>query len=77
MAPPEIPSPEEQRHAEVSAAVAVRLKHVCAEMDSHDFELLVAQIVHFKIKWGESLVYDNPPALGAWMFDRDQADNKK
>lgn len=68
---------EEQRLSELKTAVAARLKHVCDGMPTSEFDALVEQIVHFKIRWGESLVYDNPPALGAWMFNREQGDNKK
>lgn len=61
---------EEQRLAEMRSAVAGRLKRVCDGMDDEGFNALVLRIAQFKIKWGESLIYDNPPALGAWMFDK-------
>lgn len=67
----------EQKLVEVKAAVAARLKHVCGGMDNSEFDALVTQIASFKIKWGESLIYDNPPALGAWMFGKEKGDNKK
>lgn len=73
----EINQHEEQRLVEMKAAVAARLRHVCAGMGESDFAALVHQIAAFKIKWGESLIYDNPPALGAWMFGGEKGDNKK
>lgn len=68
---------EEDRLTEMRASVAARLKRVCDGMDGESFEVLVAQIAAFKIKWGESLIYDNPPALGAWMFSREKEEGKK
>ncbi|MBA2687475.1 MAG: hypothetical protein H0U64_05175 [Gemmatimonadaceae bacterium] len=68
---------KDEKLAEMRAAVAARLKHVCHGMDDSAFDTLVTQIAAFKIKWGESLIYDNPPALGAWMFAREKGDNKK
>jgi hypothetical protein len=68
---------EEQKLSEMRAAVAARLKRVCDGMSEEEFTALVTQISEFKIKWGESLIYDNPPALGAWMFGREKGDGKK
>ena len=61
---------DQETLTEMRAVVAARLKRVCDGMDDAEFEALVTQISEFKIKWGESLIYDNPPALGAWMFGR-------
>lgn len=77
MSAAEINQHEDQRLAEMRVAVAARLKHVCEGMPEPEFAALVTQIASFKIKWGESLIYDNPPALGAWMFGREEEDNKK
>ena len=77
MSSSDLGGPEEQKLSELKAAVAARLRHVCEGMNENEFQALVDQIVHFKIKWGESLVYDNPPALGAWMFGGEKEDNKK
>lgn len=74
---PEIDQRQEEKLAEMRAALAVRLSRVCDGMDKTEFDALVTQIAQFKIKWGESLIYDNPPALGAWMFGREKGDNKK
>ncbi len=73
----EINQHEEQKLAEMRAAVAARLRHVCDGMSEGEFEMLVTRIAAFKIKWGESLIYDNPPALGAWMFGGEKGANKK
>lgn len=70
-------SPHEEKLSEMRAAVAERLKRVCGEMDDQTFTALVTQIAEFKIKWGQSLIYDNPPALGAWMFARDKGGDRK
>ncbi len=77
MSAPDIQQHEDEKLAEMRAAVAARLKHVCDGMDDSAFSALVIQIAAFKIKWGESLIYDNPPALGAWMFSGEKGDNKK
>lgn len=77
MSPAEMQRHEEEKLSEMRASVAARLKRVCGEMDGQSFEALVVQIAEFKIKWGESLIYDNPPALGAWMFSREKEDEKK
>lgn len=77
MSPGEIRRHEEEKLSEMRAAVADRLKRVCCEMDEQAFAALVTQIAQFKIKWGESLIYDNPPALGAWMFGREKGAAKK
>ena len=76
MAPPGTKR-EEEKLSEMKAAVAGRLKRVCDGMDEQAFDALVTQISEFKIKWGESLIYDNPPALGAWMFGREKGEDKK
>ncbi len=68
---------DEQKLSEMKAFVAARLKHVCEGLSDTEFEALVVRIARFKIKWGESLIYDNPPALGAWMFSREKGDNQK
>lgn len=68
---------EAQKLSEMKASVAGRLKHVCDGMSEAEFDALVTRISSFKIKWGESLIYDNPPALGAWMFSREKGDNQK
>ena len=77
-----MPRPDTHRHedeklSEMRAAVANRLKGVCDGMDQAEFDALVLRISEFKIKWGESLIYDNPPALGAWMFKREKGDTEK
>ena len=77
MSPAEMQRHEEQRLSEMTASVAARLKRVCDGMDTKEFEALVRQIAEFKIKWGESLIYDNPPALGAWMFSREKGQPPK
>lgn len=77
MPPAEIEHHEEEKLSEMSAAVAARLKRVCDGMDEDSFQALVLQIAAFKIKWGESLIYDNPPALGAWMFAREKEDGPR
>ena len=77
MSAADIDEHEKQKLAEMSAAVAARLRHVCGGMSESEFSALVTQIASFKIKWGESLIYDNPPALGAWMFGQQKGDNKK
>lgn len=71
MVPQDFDQIDEQKLAEMSAAVAGRLIRVCEGMDAASFDALVHRIATFKIKWGESILYDNPPALGAWMFGRD------
>lgn len=73
----EIPHDEQEKLSEMRAAVSTRLNRVCDGMDQESFEALVVQIVDFKIKWGESLIYDNPPILGAWMFDREKGHGKE
>lgn len=73
----EIQRHEEQKLSEMKEAVAARLKRVCDGMDAVEFDALVTQVAEFKIRWGESLIYDNPPALGAWMFGREKTDKKK
>jgi hypothetical protein len=77
MVPAETQRREDEKLSEMKAAVAARLKRVCDGMDEQSFQALVTQISTFKIKWGESLIYDNPPALGAWMFGREKGDTKK
>jgi hypothetical protein len=77
MPPGEIRRHEEEKLSEMRAAVADRLKRVCGELPEESFAALVTQIAEFKIKWGESLIYDNPPALGAWMFGREKGGPKK
>lgn len=77
MSPAEIQRHEHEKRSEMRAAVSARLKRVCDGMDQESFESLVVQIADFKIKWGETLMYDNPPALGAWMFGREKGDGKK
>lgn len=77
MVPAENQRLDDERLSEMKAAVAARLKRVCDGMDEQAFEALVTQISRFKIKWGESLIYDNPPALGAWMFGREKGEGKK
>lgn len=61
---------DEEKLSEMRASVAARLKRVCDGMDEDSFERLVLQITAFKIKWGESLIYDNPRVPGGWMFGR-------
>ena len=73
----EIKRHEDEKLSEMREAVAGRLKRVCDGMSPESFDALVLQISQFKIKWGESLIYDNPPALGAWMFGRDKEDPRK
>lgn len=77
MGPAETQRHEEEKLSEMKAAVAGRLKRVCEGMDEESFTALVTQIAEFKIKWGESLIYDNPPALGAWMFGREKGERQK
>jgi hypothetical protein len=77
MGPAETQRHEEEKLSEMKAAVAARLKRVCDGMDEESFSALVTQISQFKIKWGESLIYDNPPALGAWMFGREKGESQK
>jgi hypothetical protein len=74
---PEIRRHEDEKLSEMRVAVAARLKRVCDGMSEQEFDALVLQISQFKIKWGESLIYDNPPALGAWMFGREKGEGKK
>jgi hypothetical protein len=74
---PELDEREQERLAEMRAALSARLRGVCDGMDPSEFDALVTQIAKFKIRWGESLMYDNPPALGGWMFGRESGDNKK
>ncbi len=77
MPPAEIQRQDEEKLSEMSAAVAARLRRICHGMDEDSFQQLVLQIAAFKIKWGDSLIYDNPPALGAWMFGREKEDGAK
>jgi hypothetical protein len=77
MPPAENQRREDEKLSQMKAAVAARLKRVCDGMAEDSFDSLVTQIAEFKIKWGESLIYDNPPALGAWMFGRDKGEPKK
>jgi hypothetical protein len=77
MSPDEKAAHEEKKIADMKAAISVRLRHVCNTMDNSEFDLLVTRIATFKIKWGESLIYDNPPALGAWMFGREKEESAR
>lgn len=77
MPPADIQPHEDEKHSGMSAAVAARLKRVCDGMDEDSFQRLVMQITAFKIKWGESLIYDSPPAMGEWMFSREKEDDAK
>lgn len=74
MPPQEMNRHDEEKLSEMRVAVAARLKRVCHGMDSEEFDALVARISEFKIKWGESLIYDNPPAFGGWMFAREKGE---
>lgn len=53
-------------------SISIRLRKVCDGMSEEEFDALVLKIATFKTRWGESLVFDNPPALGAWMFRKDE-----
>ena len=53
-------------------SISNRLRRVCDGMSEDEFDALVLKIATFKVRWGESLVFDNPPALGAWMFRKDE-----